>query len=323
MNRPHVLMPAPMHPRVVEALATEVTLHRLWEAADPEALLARIGPEVRGIASSTLAGTVGRELLSQLPAVEIVANFGVGYENIDVAAATQRGVVVTNTPGVLDEDVADLAVGLLLATLRQIPQADRFVRKGRWPQGSFPLSPTLRGRRVGIVGLGAIGKAVARRLAAFGVAIAYHGRSAQISVPHPYFADVVSLAAASDVLVVIVPGGAATRYLIDRAVLRALGPQGVLVNVARGSVVDEAALVAALEAGEIMAAGLDVYEDEPHVPQALLDLPGVVLLPHVGSATEHTRRAMAQLVADNLLAWFAKGAALTPVPESRAMLAAR
>jgi lactate dehydrogenase-like 2-hydroxyacid dehydrogenase len=214
---------------------------------------------------------------------------------------------------VLVEEVADLTLGLLLATIRRLPQGDRYVREGRWPDGPFPLSPTLRGRTIGILGLGDIGKAVARRLEGFAVPIAYHGRHQQADVAYDYHASPVGLAAACDVLIAIVPGGAATRHIVDAEVLAALGPDGVLINVARGSVVDEAALVAALQAGTIGAAGLDVFENEPEVPAALIDMPNVVLLPHLGSASVHTRAAMGQLVVDNLVSWFDTGKAVTPV----------
>ena len=293
-------------------LEQRFTVHRLWQGIAPNLL-----ERVRGMAASTLAGPVGSALFAQLPALEVVANFGVGYDNIDIAAAVARGLVVTNTSGVLDEEVADLTLGLLLATLRRIPAAERFVRDGHWRDGAFALSPSLRGRRVGIVGLGGIGKAVARRLSGFAVKIAYHGRTAQPDVPWPWYDSPAALAAACDVLIVIVPGGAATRHLIDSRVMAALGPEGVLINVSRGTVVDEDALIDALRARTILAAGLDVFAHEPHVPQALLDCDNAVLLPHIASATEVTRRAMGELMADNLSAWFATGRALTPVPETR------
>ncbi|WP_019831664.1 2-hydroxyacid dehydrogenase [Sphingomonas sp. PR090111-T3T-6A] len=319
MTTPEILMPAPMLASVITALDERFVLHRLWEQADPDIFLATVAPRIRGLAASTLAGRIDGSWFDRLPALEIVANFGVGYDNVDAGAAAARGIMVTNTPGVLDEEVADLTVGLLLATLRRIPQADRYVREGRWPIAPFPLSPTLRGRRIGILGLGAIGKAVARRLEAFGVPIAYHGRSRQAGVRYDYFDTPAALAAASDVLISIVPGGRTTRRLIDAEVLAALGAEGVLINVARGSVVDEAALVAALEAGTILGAGLDVFEDEPHVPEALRSMPNVVLLPHIGSASQRTRAAMGSLVAHNLTSWFESGRALTPVPETANM----
>jgi lactate dehydrogenase-like 2-hydroxyacid dehydrogenase len=317
MSIPEILMPAPMLASVVEALEKQFVLHCLWKETDADAFLAEHGSRIRGLAANTLAGRIDGAWFDRLPALEIVANFGVGYDNIDARAAAARGIVVTNTPGVLDEEVADLALGLLLATLRRIPQADRYVRDGKWQNGPFPLSPTLRGRRIGILGLGAIGKAVARRLEAFDVPIAYHGRSRQVNVAYDYHPTPAALATANDVLIAVVPGGAATKHLIDAEVLAALGPDGVLINVARGSVVDQDALIKALQDGSILSAGLDVYEDEPHVPEALRNLPNVVLLPHIGSASEHTRAAMGQLVVDNLTAWFSTGRAISPVPETR------
>ncbi|MGU3391846.1 2-hydroxyacid dehydrogenase [Sphingomonas sp. M1A8_2b] len=316
MTRPEIVIPAPMLPGVAAALSERFIVHRLWEQADPDALLATVAPRVRGLAASSLAGRIGSDWFDRLPALEIVANFGVGYDGIDAQAAAERGIVVTNTPGVLDEEVADLTVGLLLATLRRLPQADRHVRTGAWADKPFPLSPTLRGRRIGILGLGAIGKAVARRLEAFGVAVAYHGRSRQSDIGYDYHATPVALAAACDVLIAIVPGGQGTQHLVDAAVLAALGPDGIFINVARGSVVDQDALIAALQDGTILAAGLDVYADEPNVPDSLRDLPNTVLLPHIGSGSQHTRAAMGTLVVDNLCAWFETGKALTPVAET-------
>lgn len=306
-----------MHPSVATSLEEHFILHRLWEQADPGAFFATHGREIRGIATSTLYGRVDDAVFSRLPALEIVSSFGVGYDNVDVEAAAARGIVVTNTPGVLNEEVADLAIGLLLATIRQLPQAERFLREGRWREGPYPLSPTLRERRIGILGLGGIGKAIAKRLEGFGVAIAYHGRNRQEAVPYPWYATPLELAEACDTLIAILPGGATTRNIVDAAVLKALGPSGIFVNVARGSVVDEQALISALEDGTILAAGLDVYANEPHIPAALLGLSNVVLLPHIASGSEHTRTAMGRLVADNLIAWFQNGRALTPVAETR------
>ena len=323
MIRPEILVPAPMPPAVIAALETGFTLHRLWEQADQDAWFAKTGGAIRGMAASTLAGRIDSGWFDRLPALEVIANFGVGYDNVDAAGAAQRGIAVTNTPGVLDAEVADLTLGLILATIRRIPQADRFVRDRRWPDGPFPLSPTLQGRRIGILGLGNIGKAIARRLEGFGVPIAYCGRAPQAGVPYAYYPDATALAEASDVLVVIVPGSSATRHLVNAQVLAALGPHGVLVNVSRGSVIDEEALIAALQDGTIQAAGLDVYAHEPHVPDALIALENVVLLPHIGSASVETRAAMGQLVVDNLFAWFNDGKALTPVAECRELSAGR
>jgi lactate dehydrogenase-like 2-hydroxyacid dehydrogenase len=245
----------------------------------------------------------------------MVANFGVGYDTIDVASARHHGAIVTNTPDVLTEEVADLALGLLLAVVRRIPQADRYLRAGAWPKAAFPLSASLRERRIGILGLGRIGRAIAKRLEGFGSAIAYHGRNCQTDVTYTYYATAIELAQACDVLVVVAPGGGA-EALINAEVLAALGADGILINVARGSLVDEAALITALQQGEIHSAGLDVFADEPRVPSALIALDDLVLLPHVGSASHHTRQAMGALLVDNLVAWFAGRGPVTPVPET-------
>jgi len=316
MSKADILMTAPMMPIVIDSLDKAFTLHRLWEQADKEAFLQELGPRIRGVATSTLYGRLEATLLDRLPNAEIISSFGVGYDNVDAVEAAKRGIIVTNTPGVLDDEVADLSIGLLLATLRKIPQADRYLREGRWLQAPFPLSPTLRERKVGIVGLGRIGKAIATRLQGFGVNIAYHGRTQQNDVAFTYHPTVVGLAEASDVLIVITPGGASTQHLINAEVLKALGPTGVLINVARGSVVDERALIEALQSGTILSAGLDVYEDEPRVPQELIDLEHVVLLPHIASGSVHTRNAMGKLVADNLISWFDGKGPLTPVVET-------
>jgi lactate dehydrogenase-like 2-hydroxyacid dehydrogenase len=272
-------------------------------------------PAARGIAVSGGHARVDAAFAAGFPALEIVANSGVGYDHIDAAAMAARGIVVTNTPDVLSEEVADLAMGLLLATVRRLPQADRHVRTGLWPKGAFPLTPTLRGRTVGILGLGRIGKAIARRLDGFGVAIEYHGREEQVGVPYRYHATVHDLAKSCDVLMITVPGGSSTKQLIRYETLEALGPNGILINVARGSVVDEAALIRALQDRTILAAGLDAFEDEPRVPGALIAMDQVVLLPHVGSGSEHTRLAMGRLMIDNLVSWFEGRGPLTPVPE--------
>jgi lactate dehydrogenase-like 2-hydroxyacid dehydrogenase len=316
MTKTEILMPGPLLPSTIEAIDEAFVLHRLWEQSDREAFLRETGPRIRGIATSTGSGPMDAALFNRLPNLEIVSSFGVGYDNVDVADAARRGLIVTNTPDVLNDEVADLTIGLLLATLRQIPQSDRYLRAGRWLKAPFPLSATLRTRKVGIVGLGRIGKAIARRLEGFGVEIAYHGRTRQNDVPYAYHPSAAELAAASDVLIVITPGGASTRHMIDAEVLKALGPNGVLINVARGSVVDEQALIEALRSGTILSAGLDVFEDEPRVPQELIDMEHVVLLPHVASASVHTRKAMGQLVVDNLISWFNGKGPLTPVPET-------
>ncbi len=283
--------------------------------ADIDGLVARHGPAIRAV-STRGRDRLDAALLARLPSLEIIANFGVGYDSIDLDAAARRGIVVTNTPDVLNDEVADFAVALLLATVRRLPQADRFVRAGRWLQGNFPLGPTLRDRTVGLVGMGRIGKRIAQRLSAFEVPIVYHSRTARPDVPYRHYPDLLAMAKDVDTLLAILPGGPATKGLIDAAVLAALGPDGILINVARGSVVDEPALVEALRSETILAAGLDVFADEPRVPQPLLELDNVVLLPHVGSATRHTRGLMGRLVVDNLLSWFEGRGPLTPVPET-------
>ncbi|MBB6252934.1 2-hydroxyacid dehydrogenase [Nitrospirillum iridis] len=310
-----LLMPAPMMDFVVERLDQAFRVHKLWLAPDRDALLTQVAPSVRAIAAAG-GVSIGAPLMGRLPRLECVSGFGVGYDSIDARWAGAHGIVVTNTPDVLTEEVADTALALTLMTVRRLGQAERYLRAGGWLERPFPLTPTLRGRTAGILGLGRIGKAIAQRLAACGLSVHYHGRHRQADVAFPYHATPKDLAQAVDILVVVTPGGADTRHLIDGDVLRALGPDGVLINIARGSVVDEAALIAALRAGAILGAGLDVFANEPRVPQALLELDNAVLLPHVGSATIHTRRAMGQLVVDNLTAWAEGRPVLTPVPET-------
>jgi lactate dehydrogenase-like 2-hydroxyacid dehydrogenase len=255
---------------------------------------------------------VPEDVVRRLPALEIIATCGVGYDLIPRALAAERGIVVANTPDVLNAAVAELCIGSLLALLRRLPQADRFVRAGLWSSAGFPLATSLAGKHVGIVGMGRIGKEIARRLEMFGVALAYHGRTDQ-QLAWRYEADLVTLARDSDILVVVAPGGADTKHLIDARVLDALGPDGYLVNVARGSLVDETALLAALERGGIAGAALDVFGNEPDIDPRFFALDNVLLTPHLGSATHETRAAMAQLMLDNVRSWFRSGRALTPV----------
>ncbi|MDE1149760.1 MAG: 2-hydroxyacid dehydrogenase [Azospirillaceae bacterium] len=311
-----LLMPAPMMPFVMEQLDQAFRVHKLWLAPDADAMLAEVGPRVRAIAAAGGA-SVTAQLMGRLPTLECVSSFGVGYDHVDARWAGAHGITVTNTPDVLTEEVADTALALVLMAVRRLPQAERYLRAGHWLEKSYPLTSSLRDRTAGILGLGRIGKAIGHRLEACGVPVHYHGRHAQADVDYPYHATPVDLARAVDVLVVVTPGGPGTRDLVNADVLKALGPNGILVNIARGSVVDEAALIAALRDGTILGAGLDVFAQEPRVPQALLDLDNTVLLPHVGSATTHTRRAMGQLVVDNLLAWAAGRPVLTPVPETQ------
>lgn len=300
-------------PFLLEPLRAKYTVHQRLHETDPTAF-AKVAPNIRAIQASG-ESKVGAELIAQLPALEVISVMGVGYDGIDVAAAKARNVIVTHTPDVLNDDVADLAIALMLAWARQLPRSDRFVRAGEWTKGPLPLGRKVSGARLGIVGMGRIGQAIAHRAAAFGMSIAYTARNARSDVPHRYLPTAAALAAQSDFLVVITPGGAGTRKLIDAKVLAALGPHGCLVNVARGSVVDEAALIAALQAGTLGGAALDVFENEPAVPQALRELDSVVLTPHIGSATAQTRRAMAELAFANLDAKLNGRPLLTPVPE--------
>ena len=313
MPAAEILSVANLPPFLMQPLEAAYTVHQRVHETDPAAF-AKVAPQIRAIAASG-ESKVGAELIAQLPALEIISVMGVGYDGIDVAAAMARGVMVTHTPGVLNDDVADLAIALMLAWARQIPKADRFVRAGQWSQGPLPLGRKVSGARLGIVGMGRIGQAIAHRAAAFGMRIAYTARSAKPGLAHAYLPNVEALAAESDYLVVITPGGAGTRHLIDAAVLKALGPKGCLVNVARGSVVDETALIEALRAGTIAGAALDVFEAEPNVPQALRDMDNVVLVPHIGSATAQTRHAMADLAFANLHARLTGQPVRTPVPE--------
>ncbi len=298
-----------------ELIGAKLPLHRLWLEPNPDLWLAEWGPRIRAIA---LAGHVRADeaYMRRYPDLEIISSFGVGYDHIDAKAAARRGVVVTNTPGVLDDEVADTALGLMLMTVRQLPQAERYLRAGLWPKGAYPLTPSLRGRTVGIVGLGRIGKAIATRVGGFGLDVVYHGRNPQAGVAYRYYPSLVDMAKASDILIVVAPGGPGTRHIINREVLEALGPDGVLINIARGSLVDESALIEALRTGKILAAGLDVYENEPNVPAELIALPNAVLLPHVGSASVKTRQAMAECVVGNIFAWADGKPPLTPVPET-------
>lgn len=310
-----ILIAGPMMPMILDGLANRFRTHHLWKIDAPEAFLDREGARIQGLAGG-FGSRVGATFLDRLPNLKIISNFGVGYDMVDAAEAGRRGIVVTNTPDVLSDEVADSAIGLLISTVRKFPQAEKHLRDGHWLKGNFPLTASLRGRKMGIVGLGRIGKAIAKRAAAFDIALCYHGRSQQADVDMPYYADLVEMARAVDILMVIVPGGPSTYRMINRQVLEALGPDGVLINVARGSVVDEPALIEMLVERKILGAGLDVFENEPQVPRALLDLDNVTLLPHVASASHHTRGLMAQLVMDNIYAIAEGRPPLTPVPET-------
>jgi lactate dehydrogenase-like 2-hydroxyacid dehydrogenase len=316
-DKPDVLLVGSRKPVLVEGLSPHVNLHVLFESPDRDAFIASIGPKIRAMAVAYTANKLDGAFMQRFPRLEQISSFGVGYDHIDARWAGAHGIIVTNTPDVLNEEVADTALGLLLCTVREFPQADRYVRAGKWPGGHYPLAKaTLRNRTVGMVGMGRIGRAIARRLEAFGVPIVYHARNPQAGVSYKYYPKLIDMARDVDTLMVIVPGGPTTQNMIDADVLKALGPTGVLINMARGSVVDEPALIAALKGRTIYSAGLDVFANEPHVPKELTEMEHVVLFPHLGSSTEVTRAAMDQLVVDNLLAWASGKPPLTPVAET-------
>ncbi|NIA68837.1 2-hydroxyacid dehydrogenase [Pelagibius litoralis] len=301
-----------MMPHVMEAMEEDFTVHRLWEAEDRDALLAEVGERVRAVGTSGNLGA-SAALMDALPNLEIVGCYGVGVDSIDLQHAAKRKVIVTNTPDVLNDDVANMAIALLLATSRRICVGDRYVRDGKWLKAAMPLTHSIRGKQLGILGLGRIGKDIAEKASAFGLELSYHGRRKQDDVSYRFFDNLVEMAENCDYLVAICPGGEATNNIVNRAVMDALGPEGVLINVARGTVVDEAELVLALQEGRLGGAGLDVFLEEPKVPEALFEMDQVVLQPHAASATVETRHAMGDLVVKNLRAHFAGQPVLTPV----------
>lgn len=304
-----ILQTHKLHLSCEQALAERYTVHKLHEAADKEALIAGLAQRIRGIAG----GQVNAGLIDRLPKLEIIANFGVGYDTVDTEAARARNVRVTNTPNVLNDAMAEITIGLMIALARRIPQADRYVRQGKWPKGIFPLQEELNGKTVGILGLGRIGKEVAVRAQAMRMRVVYHGRRRQPYEPFVYYGSLLDLARDSDWLVAIAPGGKATERIVSREVLEALGPQGRFVNMGRGTLVDEAAMVELLQSGRLGGAALDVFENEPHVPEALFGLDNVVLSPHQGSATHQTRDKMGAMVVANLEAHFAREPLLSAV----------
>jgi lactate dehydrogenase-like 2-hydroxyacid dehydrogenase len=315
-EKPDVLIVGAAKPVIIDGLKPHCTLHYLADPHDGPAFVAPIADRVRGVALVQSSRRLTGEFMALLPRLELVSNFGVGYDTVDAVWAGAHGILVTNTPDVLNEEVADTALGLLLCTVRELPQAERYLRAGKWSSGNYPLSQSLRGRTVGVVGMGRIGKAIGRRLEAFGVPVVYHSRRPQAGVTYKHYPKLVDMARDVDVLMVIVPGGAETRHLINAEVLAALGPNGILINMARGSVVDEEARISALQNKTILSAGRDVFAKEPVVPDELLAMDHIVLFPHLGSGSIQTRAAMDQLVADNLLSWFAGKGPLTPVPET-------
>lgn len=312
MQGEQILMIGPYPQWDMTDIEGRYTLHKLWEAPDRNAFIAQHAPSIRAIATRGELGA-SAELMASLPKLEIVSCYGVGTDAIDLAYARSRGIAVTNTPDVLTEDVADLGIGLLLATARAIPQGDAYVRSGRWAAGNMNLVARVHGKRLGIAGMGRVGAATARRAAAFGCDIGYFDLGPRAELPYRFVGDLVELARQSEFLIVTMAGGDATKALIGADVLEALGPDGILINISRGSTVDEPALLAALEGGGIKGAGLDVFWNEPRIDPRFLALDNVVLQPHHASGTVETRKAMGQLVRDNLAAHFAGQPLLTPV----------
>ena len=314
--KPDVILMGPLKPLIVRGLEAVCTVHKTAEAKDRNALYTAHA-DVKAIAVAVPVDRLTDAFMSRFPKLEIISSFGVGYDHVDAKWAGAHGITVTNTPEVLTEEVADTALGLLLCTVRELPQAERYLRAGKWPENGFHLTrATLRNRTVGMVGMGAIGQAIARRLDAFQVPVVYHTRTKRAELPYRHYAKLLDMARDVDTLMVIVPGGAATANMINAQVLDALGENGIVINMARGSVVDEPALIQALKDKRIMAAGLDVFAKEPQVPAELIAMDNVVLLPHVGSASVFTRDKMDQLVVDNIAAWAAGKPPLTPVAET-------
>lgn len=298
------------------ALDPVFAVTRLFDQADQQAWLAAHGADFPAVLTDGHWGA-RPEIIRHMPHLKVISCYGVGYDNIDAAACAARGIMVTHTPNVLNAEVANTAIMLWLATSRRLVRDDAFVRAGKWAGGNAPLTHTVDNRKVGILGLGRIGEELAARLAVFNPEISYHSRNPKPDVPYRYFPRLVDMARDVEVLFCITPGGAATRHLVNREVLEALGPDGTLINVGRGTVVDEAEMVSALQDGRLGNAGLDVFENEPQVPQALLGMEQVTLLPHVGSATVETRTAMGDLTCNNLLQFFRDGSVISPVPECR------
>ena len=306
-----VLIASPMYPPTIEAMDQAYTTYKLFSAPNRDALIDQVADRITAISSGH--GGVDGKTIARLPKLKVIAHFGVGYDAVDVEAASARGIKVTNTPDVLTDEVADLAMALVLGAVRRIAMGDRFVRGGWWLKGSMPLSESLTGKTLGIIGMGRIGRAIAARAEPFKLKIAYQGPRRKDGLDWPYYSEVIELARHCDILLAACPGGSTTRGIVSRSVIEALGPKGYFVNISRGSVVDEPALVEALQQRRLAGAGLDVFADEPRAPQGLMMLDNVVMQPHVGSATHKTRTAMGQLMLDNLAAHFAGKALLTPV----------
>lgn len=317
---PHILFAKDHFPNVKTAASLKYNCHDMTGYDHPSDIAGLQPSEIRGVVTKG-ESHFGADMMDALPNLEIISNFGVGYDGVDASAAAERGIMVTHTPGVLSDDTANTALALALNLTRKIRQAESYVRDGLWPNGPVPLATSIVGKRAGIVGLGRIGLALATRLEACGMDVAYCNRSAATGVTYPYFKTPKSLAEACDMLFLCLPGGEGSHHLIGADVFAALGPSGYVVNTGRGSVVDEAALITALQDGVIAGAALDVFENEPEVPVALTAMENVVLTPHIGSSTVEARAAMTKLVVDNLDRHFAGEPVLTPVPEMAALKA--
>ncbi|MDU9005653.1 2-hydroxyacid dehydrogenase [Sedimentitalea todarodis] len=317
-GKPDLLMIGSVTDRMMARLTAEFTVHPLFDQPDEARFLADHGAAISAVLTNGHDG-LRPDLMAALPNLKIVSSYGVGYDAIDATAAAERGIVVTHTPNVLNDEVANTALLLWFAVSRRLVPNDAYVRAGRWEnEGNTPLTHSVQSRMVGIVGLGRIGQAIADRLAVFDSTVLYHARSPK-NVSYRYYANLTEMAADSDVLICITPGGPETKHLINKPVIDALGPDGILVNVSRGSVVDETAMVEALKDGRLGGAGLDVFDQEPRVPADLLAMDNVVLQPHVGSATHETRQAMGDLTCDNLSQWLKDGTTVTPVPECQTL----
>ena len=310
--KPEILVLVPIYAPTLAALEREYTVHKLWTARDPDALVKEVSGRVRGVVTTGSSG-MSSGLIEALPRLEIVGCFGTPRGTVDLAVAKGRGVIVTNTPDSITHDVADMAMGLIVAVMRRIPQADRFVRAGKWAAGLFPPGAGLGGKTCGIIGLGAIGREIAKRAEAFGMSVCYHGPRRKEDVAYPYYPDLESLARESDCLVVACTATPETRNLVDARILDALGPEAFLVNIARGSIVDEPALIAALQGGRIAGAGLDVFQNEPRVPAELMTMDQVVIVPHIGSTTREVREERARKLLANLRAHFSGQPVLNPI----------
>ncbi len=309
----NILIMGPLPTAQMQELEQNFNMLRLWQESDPEAKLLEIRQDITGLVSTVWSGVSGK-LIKALPNLEIISHFGVGYDNVDIKVARDQGVIVTNTPDVLTDDTADMGIGLVLAVFRRLVEGDIYVRSGQWAKkGALPLGRSLRGKKIGIIGLGRIGQAVAKRAEAFGLDVFYYGLREKKDFKYKYFSNLPEMAKEVEILIITCPYNNDTHHMVDGRVLKALGKKGVLINIARGKILNEQDLVDALESGTIAGAGLDVFENEPDVPAALCRLDNVVLQPHQASATQETRAAMAQLVVDNLRLYFEKAEVLTPI----------